>query len=283
MFKVIKNIASLLLVITVIFSCDKIEEPYMVKSTNVNNIDTSTHFRRILIEDYTGHTCGNCPRSHEKLQDLIEIYGNKLVPICMHVGSFAEPHAGTKYSTDYRTPAGDELNLFFGNENAGLPNGMINRFSLDGNVTLSHSVWQQVIDSLLNIALEADLKISSTYNASSNSLDVSVVITALTDITSKVNLVVYIKEDSLISCQMDYAHNPVDIIDYTHRYVMRGAINSTWGDVVGETGMSMNQSITKTYSYTLNSAWNASHCKIVAFVYYDDTKVIIQADEQSVL
>lgn len=280
MIRIITNIVLLLFVITAIFSCDKIEEPYMVKTNTENNTDTSKHFRRILVEDYTGHRCGNCPRSHEKLQDLIGIYGNKLVPISMHVGFFAMPLG--QYTKDYRTPAGDDLNTYFGNDNAGLPNGMINRFTWEGTTTLGYSLWQQVIDSLLNVELEADVKITNTYNSAANSLDVKVVVTSLTDISSKINLAVYIKEDSLVSLQTDYDHNPVDISGYTHRYVMRGAINSTWGDVVGETGMSMNQSLTKTYSYTLNSAWNAAHCKVVAFVYYDDTKVIIQADECAV-
>lgn len=263
-----------------ISSCDKIEEPYMVKLSNNNNIDTTEHFRKILVEDYTGHRCGNCPIAHEKLQELIGIYGNKLVPISMHVGFFAMPL--NPYNIDYRTTAGDELNTYFGNDNAGLPNGMINRFTLGDKTVLNNSLWQQAIDSLLKLDLEADIKITNVYNSSSNSLNISVLITSLIDISSKIKLAVYLKEDSLISMQTWYGNDPVDIPNYTHRYVMRGAINSTWGDVVSETGMNKNQSITKTYSFTPKLAWKISNCSVVAFLYYDDTKIIIQADEKDI-
>jgi len=48
----------------VITSCDVLEGPFDEQVNN--NIDTTKPLRKILLEDYTGHTCGNCPCAAEE-------------------------------------------------------------------------------------------------------------------------------------------------------------------------------------------------------------------------
>ena len=66
-------------------SCDIIEAPY----TEGNIIDTvlcppqdfvanTTHIRKVLVEDYTGHRCGECPQAAEIASSLIATYDNRL-------------------------------------------------------------------------------------------------------------------------------------------------------------------------------------------------------------
>jgi hypothetical protein len=239
--------------------------------------DTVIYIRKILLEDYTGHRCGNCPRSHEKLQELLNVYGIKIVPLCVHAGFFAMPMS--QYTADYRTSTGNDLNTYFGNSNAGLPNGMVNRTELDGNVIIQHSNWEQVIQGILLLEPEMDIKIVNDYNSTSNTLKTDIKLTSLNEFSQTLKLAVYLKEDSIVSFQTDYDHDPQDISDYIHRHVLRDAINSTWGDLVSDQIITVNQTINFSYYYTLNSSWQSSKCSVVAYVYDDETKQIIQAEE----
>src|SRR5204862_7030097 len=94
--------------------------------------------RKILIEDYTGFKCGNCPAGASILYNQLKpIYGNDLITIAVHASpsnTFTEPSppaslppnapAGS-YSTDFRTPAGEAWLAFF-NVSANR-NGMVSR------------------------------------------------------------------------------------------------------------------------------------------------------------
>jgi hypothetical protein len=48
--------------------------------------------KKVLVEDYTGHTCGNCPAAARMLNDTIKpLYGDRLIVLGIHAGYFAEP------------------------------------------------------------------------------------------------------------------------------------------------------------------------------------------------
>jgi len=275
----------LYLTITFLFilsSCDVIEEPYMNKQTIVNDTNQTVYTKKVLVEDYTGQKCGNCPRAHEKMTELIGIYQNKIIPLAVHVGFFAIP-SSSPYTTDYRSAVGNDLNNYFKNSNAGMPNGMVNRTELSGDVILQFANWEQVVQSQLALEPEINIGIENTYNSTSKSLQSIITLTSLKDFNQTLKLCVYLKEDSLVSAQMDYEKTPSDILNYTHRNVLRDAINSTWGEIVSDQNIINKQVITKTFNYTLNSQYKPENCYVLAYVYYDDTKQIIQADERKII
>ncbi|MCE3259577.1 MAG: outer membrane protein Omp28, partial [Bacteroidetes bacterium] len=103
-------------------SCDKVS--YAKQSSEVK-----ANTRKVLIEDYTGHQCGNCPNAAVVAESLHEKYGDKVVIIAVHAGFFARTNA-TEFPTSYTCQVGndwDSKNGGFGVSAAGNPNGMINR------------------------------------------------------------------------------------------------------------------------------------------------------------
>ena len=47
--------------------------------------------RAVLIEDFTGQYCVNCPRATEEIERLIEQYGDSVViPVAIHSGPFSK-------------------------------------------------------------------------------------------------------------------------------------------------------------------------------------------------
>ena len=68
-------------------SCEVIEGPYM--SDSVNPIDTTTnnYVKNILIEDFTGHLCKNCPDAASELEAIQSVYGSQIIGLAIHSGT----------------------------------------------------------------------------------------------------------------------------------------------------------------------------------------------------
>ena len=45
--------------------------------------------RVVLLEEFTGQNCSNCPTAHRTIEALQEQYGASLVSVSIHAGSFA--------------------------------------------------------------------------------------------------------------------------------------------------------------------------------------------------
>jgi len=267
-------------------SCDKIEPPFIESNQSVGTIDTTlVAIRKILVEDFTGHTCGNCPRAAETAQALKGIYGDQLVILAEHIGFFAETKSNpdSSYSYDFTTVAGNEIDAFFSIDGAGLPKGMVNRTSVSGSPILNHAGWGAAVQALIDIPPDIDIRITNTYNPVTRVVSSSIESEFLTSLSGTFNVVVYLTEDSIINWQKDYDATPsTNIENYVHRHVLRDALNGTWGVLIGSGTIETGVITTKSYSLTLDNSWDDNHCSIVAFVYETSSNEVIQAEEAHV-
>lgn len=269
--------------------CDIIEAPY----TEGTVLDTAicppqnftlnqTHTRKILLEDYTGHTCGNCPDAAETAQSLKNTYGDQIVILAVHVGFFAEPYPANpdnKFITDFRTTVGDDLDSEFGPSAAGLPRGMVNRKESSGSPVLAHTAWASVIQGIVNLAPEADVQILTNYDEETRTACADVNVELLSDFSDELKVCVFLTEDSIVDWQKDYGANPSDISDYVHRHALRASFNGTWGESFGTTPYTNGDVNTFRYSLVLDEVWDEHHCGIVAFIYNASTLEVVQAEE----
>ena len=134
--KIIRITSLVLLTATMTVSCDKMEQPYISTAAVVDTAACpvpdfpaiTVHKKRVLLEDYTGHTCPNCPTAGKLARDLKDQYPDQLIVMAVHAGWFARtyPESGVAqlFDYDFRTSAGTEWDAFFGNGNAGNPNGL---------------------------------------------------------------------------------------------------------------------------------------------------------------
>jgi hypothetical protein len=288
-----KNFIYTILIVSgflIIQSCDKIDPPYK-ESTNIPPPVLNPQDQKILVEDYTGHTCGNCPKAARTAQGLKSIYGDRLVIMSVHAGYYAqlETNPDSSYSYDFRTPVGNDLDApsaqgGFGISNAGNPNGMVNRKFYNGNRIAAYGSWgthvQDIVDS--NILANGSLVIENSYNSSSRELNTTVKSAIFNDLTKTYKLCVYLIEDSVKNWQKDYDPNfpPLNNPNYWHRDVLRASLNGTWGDLISPVGSGI--AITNQYSITINSTYRESYCKIIAFIYDDATKEIVQVEEKAI-
>jgi hypothetical protein len=273
-----KNISLLYIVLAsfILQSCDKIDEPY------TSPVPAKAWYgKRILIEDYTGHKCPNCPTAAVIANDLKSLYGDQIVIMSVHAGYFANP-TPPNFPEDFRTPAGDEWDVFFGISNAGNPNGMINRV---GFPTTTHIVnpnsWAAKVGSMMTEIPEVDINISTSYSNSDRKLTGQVKTKFLKTIKKKLKLQILITEDSIIAPQQNAS---TIITNYVHRHVLRGAVNGSWGSALtdGLANTPIDTEISQNILFTLDSAWSSGHCTVVAFVYDADTYEILQVNEKHI-
>ncbi len=281
-----KNSFIILLLAFVAFflkSCDIVEPPYVEQTGQCGYDNLSVPIKKILVEDYTGFKCGNCPEAHELLAQLKAVYCDHLVPVSIHVGYFATPSAVPPYTTDFRTEAGNEYNNYFGADAAGLPVGMINRTEFNGSRLLSPDAWAAAIAQQLQQPPAVDVQITNFYDTAQRQVTSRVEIAFLQDISGNFYLNVWLTEDSIIDYQKDYRYDPPDIAGYVHRHVLRKAINGAWGESIFNGQATQGQTVQKTYTFTVDTAYNEHHCHVVAFVYLYDSKTVLQADDEKVI
>lgn len=110
----------------------------------------------ILLEEFTGHTCVNCPEATMLAHDLKTTYGEQLLLLSIHAGALAEPK-DSPYDTDFRTSTGTAIFNQFAP--LGVPTGMVNRTSYDGGVVLWKDSWEPAVADLVGLPQQASIDI----------------------------------------------------------------------------------------------------------------------------
>jgi len=257
-------------------SCDQIEAPYI--NTNIDTSGSTPQAQKVLIEDYTGHKCGNCPRATKAAYDLKAIYGDRLIIMAVHAGFFAGT-SPAPFTYDFKCPEGIQLDNDFGISAAGNPNGMVNRKQVSGSYIIDYLNWGSEASGILgsNNTSPVTIGLVNVYNSATRALETTVNTEFLSSLSGSYNITVFLAEDSIIEWQKDYDVTPNDIPNYVHRDVLRGSMNGTYGTALPSASAGATDS--QTFNTTLNSAWDDTHMSVIAFVSDAATKEIIQVEQ----
>ncbi|MBK9291727.1 MAG: Omp28 family outer membrane lipoprotein [Bacteroidetes bacterium] len=273
-----KNIAILFVLLAAIIGsgCDHIEPPYKQQSGQVGTAD-----RKVLLEDFTGHTCVNCPTAALIAHNLKTLYGDRLIVMAVHAGYFARPQSAP-FDADYRSQAGEAWDQFFNISANGNPNALINR---QKNNTYWHyppGSWSTKVSEAMQSEAHAKIELNTSYEASTRKLGITAKTTFLTRLQGNFRLQVCLVEDSLVSAQRNNDPNagttPV-ISQYVHRHVLREAVNGIWGEQI-LSNPEAGYSATKSYQLNLPAGYNAQHCAVIVFVYDAETYEVLQVEEK---
>lgn len=294
--KVLPQITLLFLLSILFHACDKIKDNRLEKQPEVptNPGDTSEVFvtypdtgfqtqKKVLVEDYTGHTCGNCPEAAIKLDEIIQQKGASVVPVAIHVGLFAEPKPSEGYPSDFRTTEGTAIDAFFGISAFGLPQGMVDREGFaNQNHILPYSQWLSKVNQRLALPPSAFMAIKNEVNKAGSKLRVTVKTNFSSSLNGSYKLSVYLAEDSIIAAQKDYSQNPETVTDYKHKHMLRACLNGAWGEIISDNPSAGSSGAKKVYTQTLSPNWNKSKLYVIGIVYKSDTYEIIQAEAKKI-
>ncbi|MFH0895115.1 MAG: Omp28 family outer membrane lipoprotein [Bacteroidota bacterium] len=264
-------------------SCDKVTPPY--KSGSSSN-DTNTKVRKVLLEDYTGHKCPNCPAGAKTAHDLKTVYGEKLIILSVHAGFYSTPDATGDFTYDFRSAEGTAWDNFFGIGTLGNPNGMVNRKGYNTTHIIGPTGWGTAVSGIINNEPDAYIELTPTYNSGTRQLDVELDAEFLSILNGTYMISVVVTEDSIVKPQKNSDPNigtTPTITNYVHRDVLRGSFNGTWGDTLVSGTTANGQHVVKNFSMILNSGWNENHISIVAFIYRKSDYEVIQAEERKAI
>ena len=282
-----KNNILIFSTLLLIISCDIEEGPYIADYDSYVNPE-----KKVLIEDYTGHLCPNCPEAGREIKAIQDIYGNQVIALAIHVSkTFARPYPESqspKFQYDFRTQWGDNWDETFAISTLGLPRGMVNRISYPSNHQLGKDEWAGIVAEELR--KEVDFKISISSDNNNIYVNTEVVNTLL----NKHNIVVCLAENNIINWQKD---GQEEVENYEHNHILRSVITDE--SISNSYELTSGQIIEKEYSYDIISLeqinidysnsiekgngnsgdWNVNNMTVIAFIYNTENKKIVQVEE----
>ncbi len=244
--------------------------------------DLGNQKRQVLIEEFTGVKCVNCPAGSQEIDVLLSIHQSQLIAVSIHAGDFAPPYQASKY--DFRTPEGNGILSYLG-EPFGYPTAVVNRRLFDGqfDLQLGKSEWAGYIAEEKAIPPKVRIGIEPDFNGANRNLEIKVTLLVDETITEPdVRLSVMITENNIVDLQLTPSSSEPKA-DYIHKHVLRDMVTNFDGLKLTES-LVEGAEITKTFNFTLPDTWKEENCEIVAFVSLSGAnKDVLQAHQVHVV
>lgn len=312
---------------TVIASCDKVKNAYPANALS-STLDWSLYpdgdsayyvaqglwptftansntQRNVLIEDFTGHQCVNCPASTANMEQLIATNPDRIFGLAIHAGPTGLTGfqiTSAEYPTILYSDAGLEIGRHFGQDIPGStflgnPAFCVNRTKANSQFTSNAgSAIANKTNTCIGSAIRINLQAVTNYFSSTRGLFLHAEVDKVdASITSDLAVVVCLVEDTLVARQLVPANttwdpdgtpgdpNTPDGIDetYIHRDILRGTIDGrTFGKVLTTSDLGTNGKYFVSYSYRLPDQYNADNMKVYIYVYDKTTEEIYQVIEK---
>jgi len=230
----------------------------------------ATQPHNVLVEEFTGQSCGNCPPAHLLLDNLrakpSSVGRINVISMYFYGGSQTAPYDNSKY--DLRDSTCTNIEKLIYSDPNGLPCAGIDRTESGGKLSFLSNLWANLIDTQKMFVDSLNLAVASSY--SGTTATVLVTVTYTRDVGSKQNLSVCVLEDSIIdlqewsgypgNCDTFYTFNDVFPARLTNNYSGDGLLDTMAVKPLG-------QVYWRRFTYTLDPAkMNPAHCRVVAFV-----------------
>ena len=262
--------------------CDKIEGDiyHVVQNEDVTvnfpDVDPNTVYRKVLIEEFTGHRCTNCPQGHQVLETLHQQYGDTLVAVGIHYGSLAKPF-GSVFSYDFRTEAGNQIGDAYGID--AIPAAVVNRVQKAGG--WPREQWASVVRDVDRSKVYAAVQLINEYDAAAKTLKANAKVTTLNEFDHQLRLILLVLEDNIVKPQKD---GNQDIEDYVHNHVLRCALTDPFGFPLGKSAWQNGDSETYAASVSFDGHdWVPENCYVVAVLYDPTISEVLQVEKVNVV
>jgi len=217
----------------------------------------------VLIEEFTGVNCINCPGGAEEIKRLKGLYPDNIAAIAIHGGDLSEPLEESKY--DLRCEDGEKLVKKWGGNNK--PSAMIDRVKFEGEETVpiaGYNFWNDPVVQELKKEPVVNLNGKAEYDAANKTISIEVNIFPLQNLNGNYKLNIALTEDHIIDAQN--VKNVGIVKDYEFNHVLRDLVTNWNGDVINES-LIENNPVSFKYKYTVtNELWKIENMHVIAFV-----------------
>lgn len=217
--------------------------------------------KAVLIKDFTGARCVNCPDAATYAHNLQHQLGEDHVFIMsVHAGFQAQPMG---QFPDFLTDEGTE---WYNNHDSN-PLFAIDHVALTDGNTLSVEQIDAPVAAALAEEQSFEIVVTPRYDETSRQLNVDVKAMSLNDMDGQFNITVCLVEDHIIGWQT--TPSGVDR-EYDFRNVFRGTLNGAYGDQFESVHVDSNEMFQFNYSTDLNADYNAEECYLMVYISMGD-------------
>jgi len=235
----------------------------------------------VLIEDFTGQRCVNCPNATTAIHELQQQYGEEnIIAVAIHSGPFAHRTTMTSpFLSDLGTTDGDNYFTHWAIE--AQPGVKINRQSpIYDTSQYAAAVTSELqktspidFDTIQAVAADGKLSVMIQPSLPSENIDAK--------------LQVWVVEDSINSGEpqrtyQQYMPDGSAKIDYVHNHVYRASLTQDlYGDAF-KFSATVGSVEAINYSANLSSTWNLNYLSVVVF-FWNETDGVLQAKRVKVV
>lgn len=203
---------------------------------------TDVQKRNVLLEEYTGINCPNCPDGHKYANQLVEASAGKVWAVNIHAGNYS--------STSYPNFKTDDGTAIYAGANVtGFPQGNINRST---ESALGRVLWAANATDQMKQNAECNIGGQVFIDKENRTATIMVEVYYTGNSAAETNyLNIYMLQNNILGYQSGSSENPDQIVNgkYNHMHILRDVVTSTWGDAITPT--TAGTLITKTYEYQI--------------------------------
>lgn len=264
--------------------CDEVgpnvdlDEDAILDTTYLIPTPSTPQEKAVVLEEFTGVQCSNCPNGHAEIVDLKNAYGERFIALSMHsmtILSDPFPHSTQDLRLQDAQDIADELQV------ASKPVGAQDRVIFFQTFYCTPpAYWQGYVQQRLNETTPVNISVEPEYDDATSEATITVTVEYTSAVTAKNKLILALLEDSIITPQTQPNNSVLD--DYVHMEVLRDIMTSTSGDALQQPtgGYEAGRVFKKVYKRTLDSIWVPKHMKVVAYVMeYQGSKTIYHGAE----
>lgn len=230
-------------------ACDDLSE-----NERFQEVERPEIARRVLVQEFTGQGCINCPAGAAIVHSLQEQNPGSIIAVNLHPENtqYTRPIGGLRLTSPLATV------YFQSYSPSALPAAVI-----DGSSAITNtSLWTDAILSALGMESAADLELTSEYDEATRQLTVTYKAEFNKVFATPLSINIWITEDGIVGPQ--YSGSSI-VRDYVHNHVLRTSLTGDWGEKIGDKFIP-DEVYTDSFTITLSDAWNAENCNIVGFL-----------------
>lgn len=233
--------------------------------------------KKVLVEDYTGVQCPNCPAAATLLKNYDDAHPDKIVVVGLHSGSLTTP-IENESKHDFRNNDVQSMIInYLGGNVSSKPAAAIDRTPLSGTIFSSNiNEWTGFIDQRAALSSPVNISLESHYDTATQKVTVKVKITYTQEVTKQQNLSVWVTESNIVDAQINQTQH---IPDYVHNHVFRDFITPISGasflmEYATKTpGLVYERQFIYEPKFLKDAAldeWNLDNCTIIAVVHNNE-------------
>lgn len=261
----LKNIVFVLLGALVFAACDNIGE-----DDRYLPVEGAVTDRVVLLTEFTGMACVNCPEAAEIAHSMLDKYPENLIVVAMHPkGHGFVPEGQTPDLA--RTEAMDYLKAMGGSQSTGFPTGVVDFVEKESSYLMDRSEWAARIVQRVAVEAKCSLALEKSH-IGGTSYEVKATLNPKENYSGKVSVIFWLVESGMIGSQ---ASHEGTIKDYVHNHALRECLNGLWGKEMS----SLTGTVEETVTFEVKPEYVANNCSVVAVAIDPANNEVLQAAE----